>query len=99
MNRVVSPEIGLFSRCLVMAPADELIASYRVPENWTVRLKDYEPDWAGDPKVSKGAEQAICREVTHGGYFGAGRGLGSPLCGRFLVNPDDLPGHGCRRQR
>ena len=52
-----------------MAPADELIASCRVPENWTSRLKDYDPDWAGDPKIPKEqrkqyAEKSLTEDIS-----------------------------------
>jgi PPK2 family polyphosphate:nucleotide phosphotransferase len=52
-----------------MASADELIASCRVPEKGKFRLKDYEPDWAGDPKVPKEqrkqfAEKSLTEDVS-----------------------------------
>ncbi len=52
-----------------MASVDELIASCRVPENKDVRLKDYEPEWAGDPKVPKEqrkqyAEKSLTEDIS-----------------------------------
>ena len=52
-----------------MASADELIARCRVPEGGEVRLKDYDPDWAGDPKVPKEqrkrfAEKSLTEDVS-----------------------------------
>ena len=69
LDHVVRPEARSFSRCLVMASADELIASCRVTENGNVRLKDYEPDWAGDPKVPKEqrkqyAEKSLTEDIS-----------------------------------
>ena len=45
-----------------MASADELIASCRVPEGKEFRLKDHEPAWAGDPRTSQAAAQAIAEK-------------------------------------
>ena len=52
-----------------MADADDLIAKCRVPEGTKVRLKDYDPDWAGNPKVPKAdrkklAEQLLTQDVS-----------------------------------
>ncbi len=52
-----------------MASADELIASCRVPESGNVHLKDYDPDWAGDPKLPKEerkefAEHSLMQDVS-----------------------------------
>ena len=52
-----------------MASADELIASCRVSDGGNFRLKDHEPDWAGDFKVPKeqrkqSAEQSLTEDVS-----------------------------------
>jgi PPK2 family polyphosphate:nucleotide phosphotransferase len=52
-----------------MSAADDLIDRCRVPEGEKVRLKDYDPDWAGDPKVPKNqrrsyAEQSLTQDVS-----------------------------------
>ena len=92
------PESGPFSGCLVMASADDLIASCRVPEGKEFRLKDHEPDWAGDPGLPKEERKRARREIADAGRLRAGRGPGPALRGGFLVDPDDLPGDGRRRQ-
>ena len=52
-----------------MPSANDLIAVCRVPEGKRVRLEDYEPDWAGDPKVPKDkrkrfAEESLSQDVS-----------------------------------
>ena len=52
-----------------MPSANDLIAVCRVPEGKKVRLEDYEPDWAGDPKVPKDkrkrfAEESLSQDVS-----------------------------------
>jgi PPK2 family polyphosphate:nucleotide phosphotransferase len=52
-----------------MASVDELIAGCRVPENKTIRLKDYEANRAGDPKVPKEqrkrfAEKSLTEDIS-----------------------------------
>ncbi len=36
-----------------MPPLDDLIDQFRVPPGKSVRLKDYDPAWEGDPKIPK----------------------------------------------
>jgi PPK2 family polyphosphate:nucleotide phosphotransferase len=52
-----------------MALADDLIAMYRAPHGKKIRLKDYDPDWAGDPKLPKEerkefAERSLMQDVS-----------------------------------
>jgi PPK2 family polyphosphate:nucleotide phosphotransferase len=52
-----------------MPSASDLIAVCRVPEGKKVRLEDYEPEWAGDPKVPKDerkryAEESLSQDVS-----------------------------------
>ena len=52
-----------------MAFADDLIAMYRAPHGKKIRLKDYDPDWAGDPKLPKEerkafAERSLTQDVS-----------------------------------
>ncbi len=52
-----------------MASADDLIAMYRAPHGKKIRLKDYDPDWAGDPKLPKEerkefAERSLMQDVS-----------------------------------
>jgi PPK2 family polyphosphate:nucleotide phosphotransferase len=52
-----------------MASGDDLIAKCRVPHGKKVRLKDYDPAWAGDPKLPKEerkqiAEQSLTQDVS-----------------------------------
>src|SRR3954453_17151930 len=52
-----------------MASADDLIAMYRAPHGKKIRLKDYDPDWAGDPKLPKEerkefAERSLTQDVS-----------------------------------
>ena len=52
-----------------MASADDLIAMYRAPHGKKIRLKDYDPDWAGDPKLPKEerkefAEHSLMQDVS-----------------------------------
>jgi PPK2 family polyphosphate:nucleotide phosphotransferase len=52
-----------------MVTADDLIAMCRVPHGKKVRLKDYDPAWAGDSDVSKQerkriAEQSLTQDVS-----------------------------------
>ena len=44
-----------------MASADDLIAMCRVPHGKKIRLKDYDPAWAGDPKLPKEERKRIRR--------------------------------------
>jgi PPK2 family polyphosphate:nucleotide phosphotransferase len=53
----------------VMASADDLIDICRVPHGKKVRLKDYDPAWAGDTKIPKAerkqlAERSLTQDVT-----------------------------------
>jgi len=52
-----------------MASVDDLIAMYRAPHGKKIRLKDYDPDWAGDPKLPKEerkafAERSLMQDVS-----------------------------------
>jgi PPK2 family polyphosphate:nucleotide phosphotransferase len=52
-----------------MASVDDLIAMYRAPHGKKIRLKDYDPDWAGDPKLPKEerkefAERSLTQDVS-----------------------------------
>jgi PPK2 family polyphosphate:nucleotide phosphotransferase len=52
-----------------MAPTDDLITMYRAPHGKKIRLKDYDPDWAGDPKLPKEerkefAERSLMQDVS-----------------------------------
>ena len=52
-----------------MASADDLIAKCRVPHGKEVRLKDYDPAWAGDPELPKEerkrfAEKSLTQDVS-----------------------------------
>jgi PPK2 family polyphosphate:nucleotide phosphotransferase len=52
-----------------MASADDLISMYRAPHGKKIRLKDYDPDWAGDPKLPKEerkefAERSLTQDVS-----------------------------------
>jgi len=52
-----------------MPSASDLIAVCRVPDGKKVRLEDYEPEWAGDPKVPKDnrkhyAEESLSQDVS-----------------------------------
>jgi PPK2 family polyphosphate:nucleotide phosphotransferase len=52
-----------------MATADEFIAMCRVRQGTQVRLQDYDPDWAGDPKIPKEerrqlAEHSLTQDVS-----------------------------------
>src|SRR5208282_3524258 len=65
----MEPEDVSISWCLVMSAADDLSARCRVPEGKKVQLKDYDPDWAGDPEVPKNqrkrdAEQSLTQDVS-----------------------------------
>jgi PPK2 family polyphosphate:nucleotide phosphotransferase len=52
-----------------MELADDLVAMYRAPHGKKIRLKDYDPDWAGDPKLPKEerkqfAERSLMQDVS-----------------------------------
>ncbi len=52
-----------------MSAADDLINRCRVLEGKKVHLGDYDPDWAGDPELSKNhrkkdAEQSLSQDVS-----------------------------------
>ena len=46
-----------------MAPIDEIIEQWRVPPDKSVWLKDYDPGWAGDPKLPKAERKRFAEEV------------------------------------
>src|SRR5271157_1598486 len=65
----MEPEDVSISWCLVMSAADDLIDRCRVSEGKKVQLKDYDPNWAGDPEVPKNerkrdAEQSLTQDVS-----------------------------------
>ena len=52
-----------------MPDVDELIDQVRVPHGRSIRLKDYDPSWAGDPARPKAerkqlAEELLTQDVT-----------------------------------
>ncbi|MGO9598703.1 MAG: polyphosphate kinase 2 family protein [Isosphaeraceae bacterium] len=52
-----------------MPSASDLIAVCRVPDGKKVRLEDYEPEWAGEPKIPKDmrkryAEESLSQDVS-----------------------------------
>lgn len=40
-----------------------IIAKFRVPSDRTVRLKDYDPEWSGDPRLPKAERKKFAREL------------------------------------
>ena len=49
---------------LIMAKAsDEIIDQWRVPPGKSIDLKDYDPGWAGDPKLPKAERKRFAEEV------------------------------------
>jgi PPK2 family polyphosphate:nucleotide phosphotransferase len=52
-----------------MASSEEIIDLWRVPANKSIRLKDYDPEWAGDPELPKAerkrfAEKLLSQDVS-----------------------------------
>ena len=46
-----------------MAASDDIIEQCRVPHGKSVDLKDYDPAWAGDPKLPKAERKQYAKEV------------------------------------
>ena len=46
-----------------MAAVNELIDQVRVPHGRSIRLKDYDPAWAGDPALPKAERKRLAEEV------------------------------------
>jgi PPK2 family polyphosphate:nucleotide phosphotransferase len=59
----MEPADVLTSWWLIMSAADDLIAKCLVPEGKKVRLKDYDPDWAGAPEVPKKKRKGIADQL------------------------------------
>ncbi len=46
-----------------MASTDDIIDQWRVPPNKSIRLKDYDPGWAGDPDLPKAERKQFAENV------------------------------------
>jgi PPK2 family polyphosphate:nucleotide phosphotransferase len=46
-----------------MTPRDDIINQWRTPHGKSIRLKDYEPGWDGDPKLPKAERKRFAEEV------------------------------------
>ncbi len=46
-----------------MAASDDIIEQCRVPQGKSIELKDYDPAWAGDPKLPKADRKQYAKEV------------------------------------
>jgi PPK2 family polyphosphate:nucleotide phosphotransferase len=46
-----------------MVPTDDILDMWRVPHGKSIRLKDYDPGWSGDSKLSKEKRKEFAAEV------------------------------------
>jgi PPK2 family polyphosphate:nucleotide phosphotransferase len=46
-----------------MVSSEEIIDLWRVPADKSIRLKDYDPEWAGDPKLPKAERKRFAEEL------------------------------------